>query len=319
MSAALWSRVDVFNPAVAVIMGLVLGASAALAVSGIPTLRRPTLADRIGPYLRDQPRVASLYGTPAAPTTGVVGILTKVAATSGAWLTSRLTTDASVLRRLEQLGGTTTVERFRTRQVLLVLTGLAAGSVVGAVSAVTRGFSPVILLGLVVLGAVLGHIVNDWWLTQQVRERERRIMAEFPTVAELLALSMTAGEGTIDALERVCRSTTGELSQELARALAQVRIGTPLVDALDEMGQRTGNPSIVRFVDGIAVATSRGTPLAEVLRAQAADVREHGRRTLMEVSGRKEVGMLVPVVLFVLPVTVLFAIYPTLAVLDLGP
>jgi tight adherence protein C len=109
------------------------------------------------------------------------------------------------------------------------------------------------------------------------------------------------------------------LSQELSRALAQVRTGTPLVDALDELGQRTGNPSIIRFVDGIAVATSRGTPLAEVLRAQAADVREHGRRALMEVSGKKEVGMLVPVVLFVLPVTVVFALYPTLAVLQLGP
>jgi tight adherence protein C len=217
------------------------------------------------------------------------------------------------------LGGATTIERFRTRQALCILAGLAAGAAVGAVSAVTRGFSPLILVGLILIGAVLGHIVNDWWLTQQVREREQRIMAEFPTVAELLALSMTAGEGTIDALERVCRSTRGELSQELSRALAQVRTGTPLVDALDELGQRTGNPSIIRFVDGIAVATSRGTPLAEVLRAQAADVREHGRRALMEVSGKKEVGMLVPVVLFVLPVTVVFALYPTLAVLQLGP
>lgn len=319
MSAVLWSAVDIFNPAIGVMMGLVLGISAAFAVSGIPAFRRPTLDDRIGPYLRDQPRVASLYGAPATPTTGIAGILQTMGASWGTWLASRITTDASILRRLEQLGGTTTVERFRIRQVLCILAGLASGALVGAVSAITRGFSPVIVLGLIGLGAVLGHIINDWWLTQQVRERERRIMAEFPTVAELLALSMTAGEGTIDALERVCRSTTGELSQELARALSQVRTGTPLVGALDEMGQRTGNPSIVRFVDGIAVATSRGTPLAEVLRAQAADVREHGRRTLMEVSGRKEVAMLVPVVMFVLPVTVLFAIYPTLAVLDLGP
>lgn len=319
MSAALWSHVDVFNPAVAIIVGLALGLSAAFAVAGLPLLRRPTLADRIGPYLRDQPRVASLYGAPAAPRTGLVGVLQRTASTGGSWLASRMTTDSSVLRRLQQIGGATTVERFRTRQVLCILAGLASGAVVGAVSAVTRGFSPVVLLGLIGLGAVLGHIVNDWWLTQQVRGREQRIMAEFPTVAELLALSMTAGEGTIDALERVCRSTTGELSQELTRALSQVRTGTPLVEALDEMGARTGNPSIIRFVDGIAVATSRGTPLAEVLRAQAADVREHGRRALMEVSGRKEVAMLIPVVCFVLPVTVLFAIYPTLAVLDLGP
>jgi tight adherence protein C len=319
MSAALWAHVDVFNPGVAIIMGLVLGLALALTVAQLPLLRRPTLEDRIAPYLRDQPRVASLYSAPAGPRTGVLGIGAQLATRTGTWLASRITTDASVVRRLEQLGGATTIERFRTRQALCILAGLAAGAAVGAVSAVTRGFSPLILVGLILIGAVLGHIVNDWWLTQQVREREQRIMAEFPTVAELLALSMTAGEGTIDALERVCRSTRGELSQELSRALAQVRTGTPLVDALDELGQRTGNPSIIRFVDGIAVATSRGTPLAEVLRAQAADVREHGRRALMEVSGKKEVGMLVPVVLFVLPVTVVFALYPTLAVLQLGP
>lgn len=319
MSAAIWSRIDVFNPSVAIIMGLVLGVSLALAVAQLPILRRPTLEDRIAPYLRDQPRVASLYGPPAGPRTGVLGIAARIATRTGTWLSSRITTDASVTRRLEQLGGVTTIERFRTRQVLFILAGLAAGASIGALSALTRGFSPVVLLGLIGIGAVVGHVVNDWWLSHQVREREQRIMAEFPTIAELLALSMTAGEGTIDALERVCRSTRGELSQELSRALAQVRTGTPLVDALDEMGQRTGNPSIIRFVDGIAVATSRGTPLAEVLRAQATDVREHGRRTLMEVSGKKEVGMLVPVVLFVLPVTVVFALYPTLAVLQLGP
>ena len=55
-----------------------------------------------------------------------------------------------------------------------------------------------------------------------------------------------------------------------------------------------------------------------MLRAQAADVREEGRRKLMELSGKKEVGMLVPVVLFVLPITVLFAVYPSLAVLKVG-
>ena len=76
------------------------------------------------------------------------------------------------------------------------------------------------------------------------------------------------------------------------------------------------DPAATRFYDDLAGAAAI---CAKVLRAQAADVREHGRRALMEVSGKKEVGMLVPVVLFVLPVTVVFALYPTLAVLQLGP
>jgi tight adherence protein C len=91
-----------------------------------------------------------------------------------------------------------------------------------------------------------------------------------------------------------------------------------LVDALAGLATRTTLPSLARFVDGIAVAIERGTPLAEVLRAQAQDVRELSRRRLMEVSGRKEIAMMVPVVFVILPVTILFAVYPGLAVLDLN-
>ena len=63
-------------------------------------------------------------------------------------------------------------------------------------------------------------------------------------------------------------------------------------------------------VDGIVVAVERGTPLADVLRSQAQDVREAGRRAVMEEGGKKEIAMMVPVVFLVLPVTVLFAVYP---------
>ena len=67
------------------------------------------------------------------------------------------------------------------------------------------------------------------------------------------------------------------------------------------------------------VALERGTPLAQVLRAQAQDVREEGRRLVVESAGRKEIQMLVPVVFLILPVTILFAVYPGLLYLRLTP
>ncbi|WP_434080360.1 hypothetical protein [Sanguibacter sp. Z1732] len=66
------------------------------------------------------------------------------------------------------------------------------------------------------------------------------------------------------------------------------------------------------------MAIERGTPLSEVLRAQAEDAREVGHRALMEAGGRKEVYMMIPVVFLMLPVTVLFAIFPGLSVLRVG-
>ena len=68
----------------------------------------------------------------------------------------------------------------------------------------------------------------------------------------------------------------------------------------------------------MAVAVERGTPLADVLHAQAADVREAARRELIESAARREVLMMIPVVFLVLPVTVLFAFWPGVVGLSLS-
>lgn len=73
-----------------------------------------------------------------------------------------------------------------------------------------------------------------------------------------------------------------------------------------------------RFVEGIAVAIERGTPLADVLRAQAQDVRDNAKRELMETAGKKEIAMLAPVVFFILPLTVIFAVFPGLSLIRLN-
>ena len=83
-----------------------------------------------------------------------------------------------------------------------------------------------------------------------------------------------------------------------------------MASAFDRLAARTGVSSIARFAEGLAIAVERGTPLVDVLHAQAADVRESGRRELMEVGGRKEVAMMIPVVFLILPVTVVFAFFP---------
>jgi tight adherence protein C len=84
------------------------------------------------------------------------------------------------------------------------------------------------------------------------------------------------------------------------------------------MANRLTIPGLSGFVDGVVVALERGTPLGDVLRAQAQDARVLSRRRLMEAGGRREIAMMIPVVFLILPVTVLFAVYPGLAVLDLN-
>ncbi len=67
-------------------------------------------------------------------------------------------------------------------------------------------------LAFCAIAFVVGVLARDSHLTSQVRRREARILAEFPTVAELLALAVAAGESPVAALDRVVRRSGGELS-----------------------------------------------------------------------------------------------------------
>ena len=299
------------------VLGTVLGATTAggllLAASGTPRARRITLDDRLAPYLRDAPRPSRLLARSQAltPFPTLERLLRPVLGDAIAFLERWVGGIASVRRRLEQLGGAGTVEQFRAEQVVWGAFGLAAALGLAALQVAT-GSRPQPLAVLVSAGVLtaLGVLGRDRWLTREVSRREQRMLEEFPTVAELLALAVTAGEGPVGALERVQRTSDGELSRELGRALSEARAGASLVQALDGIARRTSLTPLSRFVDGVAIAVERGTPLAEVLRAQAVDVREAGRRALLESAGKREIAMMVPVVFLVLPVTLLFALFP---------
>jgi tight adherence protein C len=175
-----------------------------------------------------------------------------------------------------------------------------------------RAVSAVAVVGAATLGVVGGVLGRDGWLGRQVARRQAQMLRELPTLADLLCLAVSAGEGPRAALERTVARSRGELSRELARVLADLRAGEPFTAAMERLAVRVPIPAVVRFVDGLVVAVERGTPLGDVLRAQAADVREQHKRDLIEVAGRREVLMLVPVVFLELPVVVLFALYPGL-------
>lgn len=294
-------------------LGAVGGTGLLLAVTGTPLTRGPRLDDRLGPYLRDTPRPSRLLDqrpglTPFPVFERLLGpVLGDLIRGVERWVGGL----SSVRRRLEQVGGDMTVEQFRAEQVLWGGFGLAAAIGLALLSlAAGTGTNPVALLVSAGMFTALGVLGRDRWLTRQVAQREERMLEEFPTIAELLALAVTAGEGPVGALERVTRISAGELSRELGRALADARAGASLVVALEGIARRTSLAPLARFVDGVAIAVERGTPLAEVLRAQAVDVREAGKRQLLESAGRREIAMMVPVVFFVLPVTVMFALFP---------
>lgn len=293
------------------LVGLVLALGVWRVLQGLPSRRAATLEDRLEPYLRDAPRPSRLLAPKGVTVTGALPALLLPAVLSTARRVERvLGGNASVRRRLLRAGRAPDTDQFRAEQVISGLAGAAAGGFFGVTAMAARGASWVVVLALVGIGFGFGVLARDTMLTRAATRREQLMLTEFPTVAELLALAVGAGEGAVGALERVVRMSQGELSNELRQCLADARAGANLPQALQGLADRTGLASLARFVDGIVIAVERGTPLAEVLRAQAQDVREEGRRQLMEEGGKKEIAMMVPVVFLVLPITILFAVFP---------
>lgn len=296
----------------ALLLGLTLGVGLTLVATGVPPMRRITLAQRVEPYLggRNTPSTlladASVTPWPAWERLLVPGLRRGLVRLEP-WLGN----GAAVRRQLDRLGRSTTLLQYRVEQLGWAVAGAALAVALIALLTGRDGFPGLVPTALLCLaGAVSGALARDRRLTHQVAARTARIREEFPTVAELLALSVAAGEGTTAAIARVSRVGHGAFVQELQRVLADIRAGEPLIRALHAAADRVGLPEVDRFVAALSVAVERGTPLAPVLQAQAADAREAGRRALIEAGGRKEIAMMVPVVFLVLPISVLFALFP---------
>ncbi|MET4094856.1 type II secretion system F family protein [Arthrobacter sp. UYCu712] len=305
----------------AAVCGVVLGGGLWLVLVRLPFMRPTGFAERIGPQLKSYNlqsgllRPAARNVTPFGPLERILRPVFRDAIAS----LGRINPGTSALtRRLARAGSATSPVDFRAEQLLWSAGGFVLAVSSAVLSSASGRFSPTVAAVAVLGSAAGGYLLRDYVLSVRIKRRESRILAEFPSIAELMALAVSAGESATGALDRVCRSARGELSKEFSRVLAETRSGKPLVEALQEFSSRTDLGPLIRFVDGMIVAVERGTPLADVLRAQAQDVRDTAKRELMESAGKKEIGMMVPLVFGVLPLTVVFAVFPGLAAISLG-
>ena len=161
------------------------------------------------------------------------------------------------------------------------------------------------------------YLFVDRKLNKDVVRYRRRIENEFASIIEMLTLALSAGETPLSALTRISQRCHGSLANEFVQVVDAVRSGKSFYEALDALGRRVDSVLIRRFVDSLVTAMVRGTPLVEVLQRHAAEARQNQRNILMDKAGKAEMSMMVPVVFLILPISVLFALWPSLTHLNL--
>ena len=307
-------------PVIAVALGAVLGLGIWLVAASMPRLGRARLVDRVAPYITDfSAEARALRSRPDADPGSVLEMLVvPTLRRLRAVLSGVLGGNDTIARRLRQAGSDATVERFRGEQLTWAGLAFALGAGFALLAPSFAAMPPVVRTTVPVFAAVAGAVLKDWTVQRAARRRLDRISSELPTILEFLTLSLTAGEGMLDALRRVARAGSGELPTEFARVVAAVGTGVPLATALAELRDGLEHPALTRAIDQVLGALERGAPLAAVLRAQAGDARAEAKRTIIELAGRKEIAMLLPLIFLILPVTIVFALFPGLLVLQAG-
>ena len=299
--------------AYAVVLGAALGLGLCLVVSMAPRWGAPSLARRIAPYVRD---VTEPRGIQTAPL-GHGYDLASVWHDAQGRFARLVGGSASLERRLRQSGWAMDAAAFRGRQLAWAIVGVGGGGILLVVLVLTGRSAAAVWLLPIVFG-VAAALLWDARLTHAARSRIARIEQELPTVLEFLTLCLSAGEGILDSLRRVSEVGSGELTAELRDVIVSVGTGSSLSDSLLRLSSRLELAPLARTIDQLVAAIDRGAPLAQVLHAQADDAREDAKRTLIERAGRKEIYMLLPLVFLILPLSVLFAVFPGVFMLRLG-
>ena len=147
-------------------------------------------------------------------------------------------------------------------------------------------------------------------LRSQVESRESAIRKQLPDVMDLLVICMEAGLGFTSAVSRTVANLEGDLANEFALALGEMRAGSTRSDALNGLAERVQIPEIRSFVSAIRQADQFGISVATVLRDQAEDMRITRRQAAQEKAMKAPVKMLVPMV---------FCIFPPMFLIVIGP
>jgi tight adherence protein C len=163
---------------------------------------------------------------------------------------------------------------------------------------------------LLLFGALGGYTLPQFVLSRKVRARQEAILTNLPYSIDILSISVEAGMGFDAAVGYTMRKIKGPLAEEFSKTLNEIRLGKPRLEALEDLGNRTGVDDLKTFITAVVHASRLGGSITNTLRIQADSIRTRRRQRAQEQAMKAPIKIVFPLVLF---------IFPALFVVLLGP
>ena len=156
------------------------------------------------------------------------------------------------------------------------------------------------------------------WLNSLIRKvsgteiKQSEINEELVSILQMISIMISSGESPMSAMRYVSKRSDGILPRLIRESLNKYEDGRSITQTLDFLATATSSTQVRRLTNSIQIAIHRGTPVLDVLNNQVLALNKQINFNLMKRSGKSEITLLIPVVFLILPVSISFAIWPSL-------
>jgi tight adherence protein C len=202
---------------------------------------------------------------------------------------------------------------YRNREAMVIFFGIRLGF---ALLVFVLMSTPLLMrpnLMFALAGCGLGYLLPSMALGRLAKKRQHRIRLGLPDSLDLLVVSVEAGLGLDQAIQRVGQELAfahPDLCDELRQINFELRAGKARPEALHNLAERTGIDDISSLVAMLVQTDKFGTSVAQSLRVHSETVRTKRRQRAEEAAAKTGVKMVFPLV---------FCIFPAIWVVTIGP
>jgi len=166
---------------------------------------------------------------------------------------------------------------------------------------------------LLVIPLIIGFILPDLWLNKIIKKRQAAALRDLPHVIDLLNICVGAGLDFMIAVARVIQEFRPcVLINELKVLLQEIQMGSPRREALKNLALRINSPEVISFTRTLIQADRMGTPIGEVLKMQAEEIRLRRFQKGEEMALKAPIKLLFPLLFFIMPVVLIIVAGPIL-------